>query len=83
MQSGVPVIVSDRASLPEVVGEAATILPAEDPKAWVLAISRSLEDEALRAKMADSGLKRSTIFSWQRCAKETIDAYEVVAKMNQ
>ena len=41
MAAGVPVVVSDRTSLPEVVGDAGLVVPAEDPEAWADALQRA------------------------------------------
>lgn len=76
MQSGVPVIVSNRASLPEVVGQAAAILPPNDVDAWAMAIERGLEDRAWREAMITAGLKQAGNFSWNRCALDTLAAYK-------
>jgi alpha-1,3-rhamnosyl/mannosyltransferase len=79
MSCGVPVLVSDRASLPEVVGEAAPCLPALDETVWREAIRRGLEDAGWRQAAARAGLSRAAQFSWDRCAAETLAAYEEAA----
>jgi alpha-1,3-rhamnosyl/mannosyltransferase len=81
MSCGVPVLVSDRASLPEVVGEAAPCLPALEATVWREAIWRGLEDAEWREAAARAGLSRAAQFSWDRCAAETLAAYEEAARL--
>ena len=42
------------------------------------AIVKVLGDDALRQEMMRKGLERSKIFSWKKCARETLDAFELV-----
>src|SRR5262249_48910592 len=50
MACGTPVLASDAGSLPEVLGDAAVLLPPTDPGAWAAEITRLLTDEATRAR---------------------------------
>ncbi len=76
MARGVPGACSDRASLPEVAGDAALLFDPGDPAAIRGAIERLLGDAALRERLHAAGLERATQFSWERCAAETAAAYE-------
>ncbi len=78
MASGVPVVVADRASLPEVVGNAAIRMDPSDPVALSEHLTELLEDPALRLGMARSGLARAQTFTWQKCAEETLAVYREV-----
>jgi glycosyltransferase involved in cell wall biosynthesis len=69
MACGAPVIVSDRASLPEVVGDAALVVDPEDTGAIATAIHRLLTDDALAKTHADRGLARAHLFSWPKTAR--------------
>ncbi len=75
MASGVPVITSDRASLPEVVGDAGITVEPNDIDGMRNAILRLAEDDDERAQRAASGLARAQTFSWTRCAQQTAMAY--------
>lgn len=79
MACGTPVVCSNRASLPEVAGDAALLVDPEDTDALTDAIRTVLTDanraEALRIK----GLDRAAHFSWQRTAEETVQAYRRIA----
>lgn len=76
MASGVPVVCSNASSLPEVVGDAAGMCDACDFAALGRLIERGLTDETWRDGARKKGLKRSKLFSWNRCARETIKAYK-------
>lgn len=78
MASGTPVVCSNSSSLPEVVGDAALMCNALDVDALATNISRSIEDEKWREQAKLLGLNRAKLFSWQRCAQETIQAYKQV-----
>ena len=78
MASGVPVIVSDRASLPEVVGDAALQVDALDAIALAEQITRLLEDDRLHARLREAGLIRARQFSWDTCARRTLAIYRAV-----
>jgi glycosyltransferase involved in cell wall biosynthesis len=68
MACGVPVITSDSASLPEVVGDAAVTVAASDISSLRRAIENLLEDEELAGEMRDRGLIRASQFSWKQSA---------------
>ncbi len=75
MACGTPVIVADTSSLPEVVGQAGLIVPPQDVEAWVEAIRKVLDDEALRQTMRHQGLSQAARFSWTKMARQTVGAY--------
>lgn len=78
MASGVPVIVSDRASLPEVVGDAGITIRPEDVDGMRNAIQNLIEDDAERARRAASGIAQASTFSWARCGRQTANAYRQI-----
>lgn len=78
MACGAPVIVSDAASLPEVVGDAGVLLPPTDVPAWTEALRRAAKDEAWRAAARARSLDQAARFSWRRCAEETAAIYRRV-----
>jgi glycosyltransferase involved in cell wall biosynthesis len=80
MACGVPVIVSDTSSMPEVVGDAALRVAPEDEDGFTVAMWRFLTDDALRADMIGKGLRRVECFSWERAAQETLEVYRKVAE---
>lgn len=78
MACGAPVITSNTSSLPEVVGEAALQVDPRDPDALAQAMGAVLEDETLAAVLRANGLDRVKRFSWERTARETLQAYRRV-----
>lgn len=75
MAAGIPVIASNRTSLPEVVGNAGLLVDPDDVLEWTRSIRRVLSEDALRARLIDEGRKRVQQFSWQRTADATLDVY--------
>ena len=78
LASGVPVVTSDRSSLPEVAGGAALLVDPDDVVALRLAIARALEDAPWRAAAIARGLVVASGFTWQRCAAQTLAVYQKV-----
>ena len=76
MTLGVPVVASNRGSLPEVLGDAGPIVDADDPQALTDAIERVLSDSAFAAACAMKGIERSRQYRWDRAARQTYDVYE-------
>ena len=78
MASGIPVITSNRTSLPEVVGSAGIMVDPDDVDALRQHLQRLLEDRAGAEALGHLGLLRSRTFSWERCARETLSVYQHV-----
>ena len=75
LASGCPVITSINGSLAEVAGEAALFVEnPSDTNAIVNHIERILTNESLVRDLATKGKERAHIFSWDACAKITLDA---------
>jgi len=76
MASSLPVMADNRTSIPEVVGDAGILLDPFDSFAyWMREV---LINEDLRAKLSEAGYKRSLNFSWEKCAKETLEVYREI-----
>jgi glycosyltransferase involved in cell wall biosynthesis len=73
-----PVASSDRASLPEILGEAALYFNPEDKNEMVEKIGRLLDDQELRQSLINKGLERVKKFSWWECANETLNVYKQI-----
>lgn len=69
MLRGIPTIVSNSTSLPEVVEDAALKVNAEDSNALAAAIRTVLHDESLRASLVEAGRKRAAQFTWRKSAE--------------
>jgi alpha-1,3-rhamnosyl/mannosyltransferase len=77
MASGIPVITSDRSSLPEVVGDVGITVDPADDAGLAAAMHRLAEDPAERRDRAARGLERARAFTWARCAEETERVYRI------
>lgn len=64
MQLGVPVICSNRSSLPEVIGDAGLLTDPDDIDGTVSCIRRLLGDEALRKELIEKGYENVKRFDW-------------------
>ena len=69
MACGTPVVVSNRSSLPEVVGAAGVFVDAEDRASIAAAIHRLFTDTAAARTHAERGLARARLFSWEKTGR--------------
>ena len=69
MSCGVPVLASDRGSLPEVVGDAGLFFDPEDQSAMEQCLLRFLGDHQLQRRLAAIALQRAKTFTWERAAE--------------
>jgi len=83
MQCGTPVIIGNRTSLPEVVGDAAFAVDPFDVNAIAGAIEQILNKPALRDELRVRGLERAKMFDWHETARRTLRVYEQVANVSQ
>lgn len=68
MGCGTPVVTSNVASMPEVVGEAGLLVNPLDVWELAEAIERVLRDDGLAEDLRERGLERARLFSWDRTA---------------
>jgi glycosyltransferase involved in cell wall biosynthesis len=80
MAAGVPVVATSAGALPEVLGDAAELVPPGDFEAMAAALARVIDDEALRARLVQAGRVRVSSFSWESAATSMIDLYGVAAR---
>ncbi len=73
MACGVPTITSANSSLPEVVGDSAIMIDPYDIEELAWAMELVLVDENLKKELSRRGLERAKIFSWDKCAEETLE----------
>ncbi|MGC9469201.1 MAG: glycosyltransferase family 4 protein [Anaerolineae bacterium] len=75
MQCGTPVVVADRASLPEVVGGAGLLVDPEAPESIAEACWRLITDDDLWKRRSEAGLRQAQRFNWEETARQTLSAY--------
>jgi alpha-1,3-rhamnosyl/mannosyltransferase len=78
MACGIPVIASKTSSFPEIVDGAGILINPYDPNELKEAIMQALEDSQIRRELSEKGLKRAKLFSWKKCASETLTIYEKI-----
>jgi len=78
MACGTPVITTAVSSMPEHVGDAGVLVPAEDETALSRAIQKVLTDQTLREQLRSKGPKQAAKFTWERTAQETLRVYRKV-----
>lgn len=75
---GTPVITSNVSGMPEIAGEAATLVDPYSVEEIADACRRLARDESLRQALIDKGKRRAQDFSWSRCVQQTLAVYEGV-----
>ena len=79
LAAGLPTIIADVSSLPELCGDAAVRLPELTADAVADALSKVLSDEARSTAMAELGRQRASQFSWRDAAAGHLLAYRQAA----
>lgn len=75
MSAGCPVICSNAASLPEVVGDASLLFNPNDSDMFDVYISK-LQDSAFRNELIEKGAAQARKFSWEKTGRETVQIYK-------
>jgi len=79
MACGTPVIVSNAASLPEVVGDGGVLVDPREPQAWAEAMVGMLTNPQRREEFSAKAAAQAQKFSWRNTARETLEVYQQVA----
>jgi alpha-1,3-rhamnosyl/mannosyltransferase len=74
MACGVPVVISNRGSLPEVAGAAAIPVVPEDSETFASQMNALLDEEVARHAIS-RGLAQASKFTWENCAASALGAY--------
>jgi len=80
MACGCPVLCSRSSSLPEVVGDAGILLPADNSSAWADALAKLLGSPRVLSRWRERGPAHAALFSWEKAARETLTIYEECIK---
>lgn len=73
MACGCPPVVANTGALPEIAGDAGLAADPFNPAELAQALERVWTDAGLRAELSRRGLERAPMFTWDRCARETLD----------
>lgn len=80
MTCGAPIVASDRAAIPEVVGDAGILIDAEDDVALKDNLIRLFESPGERERLRALGLARSRQFTWGRAAASYVALFERIGQ---
>ena len=69
MAAGVPVVATAAGAIPEVVGDAAVLVPPGDVDALAQALAEVLDDDARRVALVEKGRCRAAAFTWEACGE--------------
>ena len=72
MSCGTPVIASNAASIPEVVGDAGILVDPKNEEEIADALGRICTDSQLGKQLRNAGLQRAKEFSWEESAKQVV-----------
>jgi glycosyltransferase involved in cell wall biosynthesis len=76
MACGTPVLTSNVAAVPEVVGDAAVMVDPNEVQEIADAIRDITGDEKIRAALTEKGFERAKLFSWGKTARDTLKVYK-------
>ncbi len=76
---GTPVLTATNSSLPEVVGDMAVLVRADDVGAIAAGLAQIVDDEPLRARLIAGGPAQARRFSWQQAAAQVLAWYRRLA----
>jgi glycosyltransferase involved in cell wall biosynthesis len=80
MSAGLPIVSSDRAAMPEVLGDAGRYFDPENLQSLVAVLREVIDSPELRADLSARAYKRATEYSWERCAEATLSFIAQVAR---
>lgn len=83
MAAGIPVLTSDRGALKEVAGDGAHLVDPTSVEAIADGFERILTDADYRDSLSLLGKERAKSFSWDECARRTIEGYELAMKIQK
>lgn len=78
MACGIPVVASNTSSLPEIVGEAGLLVDPYNVKQIASSISTLYANQKRRKELIKKGLARVKLFTWEKCAKVTLQVYKSI-----
>lgn len=78
MSLGCPVICSNTSSIPEIVGDAGEYFDPVNIESMRASIEAVLQSSCRRKELVAKGHVRRSLFSFQRCANETLDVYRSI-----
>ena len=78
MACGAPAIVSKISSIPEIAGDSVYYVNPYDTEGIAKAMKELAGDENLRGALSARGKEQAKKFSWEKCARETLEVYKSI-----
>lgn len=78
MAHACPVISSNQASLPEILGSAAQYFDPRNYQDFIKSVLLVMDNSEFRQELVERGLKQVQKYSWHNCARQTLDIYKQV-----
>ncbi len=78
MACGAPCLVSKVASIPEVAGDAALYVDPHDTEGIAKAMAKLADDKNMRKELGAKGREQAKKFSWEKCARQTLEVYRSI-----
>ena len=75
MACGCPVIASDLPTLREVLADSAILVKPDDVQGFATALAEVARSTDERGARRDAAIARAAAFSWERCARQTLEVY--------
>jgi glycosyltransferase involved in cell wall biosynthesis len=83
MAAGIPVITSNRSSLPEISGDAAMLIDPENTEQLAQTLCQVASNPKLRNELAERGRVHAQRFTWDKAARETWAVYQELTSLPQ
>lgn len=79
MAVGTPVVATAVGSLPEMLGDAALLVPPGEPDALADALAQALGSPDVADRLRRDGIRRAAALTWERCADGMVELYDAAA----
>ena len=76
MRYNIPVLSGNKASMPEILGEAASYFDPHDTNVFIKLLYAIIHDMSHREALIQKGQKQILRYSWQACAQKTFNIYK-------
>jgi glycosyltransferase involved in cell wall biosynthesis len=73
MAAGTPVVATTAGALPEVLGDAADLVPVGDVDALAAALITVLDSDSHRSELVARGHRRGALYDWTRCVDGLVE----------
>ena len=83
MSVGVPVVASAVGGVPEVAGDAALLVPPEDPDALASALQTAVGDDGERARLIAAGSVQAARFTWEQHARGMVALWRTAREQHR